>query len=70
MTKRLGRLAPALILALCQLSLFAQSPARQNGTSTSWSDEILKKETYATPPARHLNVSLTGKTITTDSASR
>ena len=79
MTKRLGRLAPALILALCQLSLFAQSPARQNGTSRSWADEILKKETYATPPAepanavlapRHLNVSLTGKTITTDSASR
>ena len=68
MTKRVGRLAPALILALCQLSLFAQSPARQNGASTSWADEILKKETYATPPPeladavlapRHLNVSLT-----------
>ena len=68
MTKRVGRLAPALILALCQLSLFAQSTARQNGASTSWADEILKKETYATPPPeladavlapRHLNVSLT-----------
>ena len=50
MTKRVGRLAPALILALCQLSLLAQSTARQNGASTSWADEILKKETYATPP--------------------
>ena len=43
MTKRVGRLAPALILALCQLSLFAQSTARQNGATTSSADEILKK---------------------------
>ncbi len=57
------RLAPALVLALSQLSLMAQGPA-QNG---SWADEIIKKESYATPPPeladavlapRHLNVSL------------
>ena len=57
------RLAPALVLALAQLSLTAQSPA-QNG---SWADEIIKKESYATPPPeladavlapRHLNVNL------------
>ena len=63
MTKRLARLAPALVLALCQLSLFAQSPAQKN----SWADDILKQEHYATPPPeladavlapRHLNVSL------------
>ena len=67
MTKRLARLAPALVLALCQLSLFAQSPARPTAPPPSWADEILKKETYATPPPelaeavlapRHLNVSL------------
>ena len=40
------RLAPALVLALAQLSLMAQAPA-QNG---SWADEIIKKESYATPP--------------------
>ncbi|MEX1128907.1 MAG: prolyl oligopeptidase family serine peptidase, partial [Vicinamibacterales bacterium] len=59
----LARLAPALVLALCQLSLTAQGPS-QNG---SWADEIIKKESYATPPPeladavlapRHLNVSL------------
>ena len=63
MTKRLARFAPALVLALCQFTLMAQSPA-QNG---SWADDILKKETYATPPSeladavlapRYLNVSL------------
>ncbi len=57
------RLAPALVLALSQLSLMAQGPA-QNG---SWADEIIKKESYATPPPeladavlapRHLNVNL------------
>ena len=68
MTKRLARLAPALVLALCQLSLFAQSPApRPAAPPPSWADEILKKETYATPPPelaeavlapRHLNVTL------------
>jgi len=67
MTKRVARLPPALVLALCQFSLFAQSPARQNGTPTSWADDILTKETYATPPPelvdavlapRHLNISL------------
>ena len=63
MTKRMARVAPALVLALCQLTLMAQSPA-QNG---SWADEIIKTEGYATPPPeladavlapRHLNVSL------------
>src|SRR5918993_3536582 len=57
------RLAPALVLALAQLSLTAQGPV-QNG---SWADEIIKKESYATPPPeladavlapRHLNVNL------------
>ena len=57
------RLAPALVLALAQLSLTAQVPA-QNG---SWADDIIKKESYATPPPeladavlapRHLNVNL------------
>ena len=64
MTKRMARLAPALVLALCQLSLFAQGPAQNK---TSWADEIIKQETYATPPRevadavlapRHLNVTL------------
>jgi dipeptidyl aminopeptidase/acylaminoacyl peptidase len=64
MTKRLARLTPVLVLVLCQFSLFAQGPARQNG---SWADEIINKETYATPPPeladavlapRHLNISL------------
>ena len=63
MTKRLARLAPALVLALCQLTLMAQSPA-QNG---SWADDVLKKDTYTSPPPeladavlapRYLNVSL------------
>jgi dipeptidyl aminopeptidase/acylaminoacyl peptidase len=48
MTTRIARLVPATILALCQLSLFAQSPTQSKG---SWADEILKQETYATPPA-------------------
>src|SRR5687768_5479153 len=64
MTKWLARLTPALVLALCQLSLMAQSQVR-NG---SWADEIIKQDTYATPPPelsdavlapRYLNVSLT-----------
>ena len=63
MTKRFARLMPAAVLALCQLSLFAQGPS----PSKNWADEILKQETYATPPPeladavlapRHLNVSL------------
>src|SRR5688572_21438103 len=70
MTKRVVRLVPALVLVLCQFSLFAQSPAprAKNGASISWADEIIARETYATPPPeladavlapRHLNVSLT-----------
>ena len=47
MTKRFARLLPAAVLALCQLSLFAQSPAQKGST---WADDILKQETYATPP--------------------
>jgi dipeptidyl aminopeptidase/acylaminoacyl peptidase len=63
MLKRLARLTPALVLALCQFTIMAQTPA-QNG---SWADEIISKESYATPPSeladavlapRHLNVSL------------
>ena len=64
MTKWMARLAPALVLGLVgQFSLLAQGPA-QNG---SWADEIIKKESYATPPPeladavlapRHLNVTL------------
>ena len=48
MTKWLARLVPAAVLAVCQLSVFAQAPARQNGTS--WADDIIKQESYATPP--------------------
>jgi dipeptidyl aminopeptidase/acylaminoacyl peptidase len=64
MTKWLARLAPALVLALCQYTLMAQGPAPRNG---SWADDIIKQESYATPPPeladavlapRHLNVSL------------
>jgi dipeptidyl aminopeptidase/acylaminoacyl peptidase len=64
MTKRFARLTPALVLALFQLSLIAQTPA-QNG---SWADAIIKQDTYATPPPelvdavlapRYLNISLT-----------
>jgi dipeptidyl aminopeptidase/acylaminoacyl peptidase len=67
MTKCLARLAPALVLALCQFSVFAQSPARQGNPAPTWADDILKKETYATPPPelaeavlapRYLNVAL------------
>ena len=72
MTKWLARLAPALVLALCQLTLMAQSPSTGSGQAAlaqngSWADEILKSDTYATPPPelvdavlapRHLNVSL------------
>ncbi len=66
MTKWLARLAPALVLALCQLTLMAQAPstgsgqapsngsgqtpARSAGQSGSWADEILQTESYATPP--------------------
>ena len=68
MTKRFVRLTPALVLALCQLPLLAQGPARQKGAApSSWADDILKQESYATPPAevadavlapRYLNVNL------------
>src|SRR5829696_6461761 len=68
MTKRFARFAPALVLAACQFSLYAQSPAPQSRqNSSSWADEIIKKEGYVTPPAevadavlapRHLNVNL------------
>ena len=65
MTKRFARLMPAAVLALCQLSLFAQSPTQSKGSS--WADDIIKQETYATPPPelvdavlapRHKNVTL------------
>ena len=67
MKKWLARLAPAAVLAVCQLSLFAQAPARQN--TASWADDIIKQESYATPPPeladavlapRYLNLTLSG----------
>lgn len=63
MMKRLARLAPALVLALCQLTLMAQTQSK----GSSWADEILQAEGYVTPPPelaeavlapRHLNVTL------------
>ena len=65
MTKWLARLAPALVLAVCHLTLMAQGPAPAQ--KSTWADEIIKQDTYATPPPeladavlapRHLNVSL------------
>ena len=54
-TKRFVRLAPVVLLVLLSVPMLAQSgqPAGvgQAGRSTSWADEIIKQETYATPPA-------------------
>src|SRR5215218_2415083 len=68
MTKRFARFAPALVLVACQFTLYAQSPAPQSRqNSSSWADDIIKKEGYVTPPPevadavlapRHLNVNL------------
>src|SRR5688572_9270303 len=70
MTKRFVGLAPALLLVLLSVPMLAQSGqtgAGQTGRSTSWADEIIKQETYATPPAeladavlapRYKNISL------------
>lgn len=67
MTKRFARVAPALVLAAWQFPLSAQSSAPQTPQSSSWADEIVKKEGYVTPPAEvadavlapsHLNVTL------------
>jgi dipeptidyl aminopeptidase/acylaminoacyl peptidase len=68
MTKWFARLAPALVLALCQYTLAAQGPAQQPAAGpSSWADDIIKKEGYVTPPAelldavtapRYLNVTL------------
>ena len=67
MTKRFARFAPALVLAACQLTLYAQSPAPRSPQNSSWADDIIKKEGYVTPPSevadavlapRHLNVNL------------
>ncbi|HUF47640.1 MAG TPA: prolyl oligopeptidase family serine peptidase [Vicinamibacterales bacterium] len=61
-TSRWTRLVLIAAAALLPLSLLAQSPQ-----STSWADEIIKKEGYVTPPKevadavlapRHLNVTL------------
>jgi len=68
-TRRLVRFAPALLLALLPLTLTAQQqPAAPGGAKASWADEILKTESYVTPPPevadavlipRYLNISLT-----------
>jgi dipeptidyl aminopeptidase/acylaminoacyl peptidase len=53
MTKRFVGLAPALFLVLLSVPMLAQSGQSgvgQTGRSTSWADEIIKQETYATPP--------------------
>jgi dipeptidyl aminopeptidase/acylaminoacyl peptidase len=59
------RAAPVLLLLLIPLRIAGQSAQTSN---TSWADEIIKQETYATPPRelaeavlapRHLNISLT-----------
>ena len=65
---RLLRLVPAVLMAVLPLSLLAQGPAREPGsTPPGWADEVLKQEGYATPPApladavlapRHLNIAL------------
>jgi dipeptidyl aminopeptidase/acylaminoacyl peptidase len=63
---RLLRAAPVLLLLLVPLRLAGQT-AQNNGPATV--DDIIKQETYATPPRelaeavlapRHLNISLTG----------
>jgi dienelactone hydrolase len=64
---RAGRIVIVLLMALLPLSLLAQSRPQAPAT-TSWADEIIKKEGYASPPPelasavtapRHMNVSLT-----------
>jgi dipeptidyl aminopeptidase/acylaminoacyl peptidase len=61
---RLVRFTPALLLVLLSAQLFAQQAA----TSPTWADDILKQESYATPPPeladavlapRYKNVALT-----------
>ena len=49
MTKRVARLAPVLLLVLFSIPILAQNA--QGPSSSSWADDILKQETYATPPA-------------------
>ena len=67
-SRRLLRVAPALLFALAQLPLVAQQkPAAPDGPA-SWADAVLKTEAYVTPPKeladavlipRYLNISLT-----------
>jgi dipeptidyl aminopeptidase/acylaminoacyl peptidase len=65
---RVARFVPALVLALLPFTLLAQGPAGGQAAPSSWADEILKQDAYASPPKeladavlapRHLNVSLT-----------
>lgn len=62
---RLRRAIPLLILLL---PLFHAAGRAQQGNATHWADDVLKQESYATPPKeiaeavlapRHLNVTLT-----------
>jgi dipeptidyl aminopeptidase/acylaminoacyl peptidase len=53
-TTRLVRLAPALLVVLLSVPMLAQSArpgVERAGRSPSWADEIIKQETFATPPA-------------------
>src|SRR6187551_2841112 len=61
--QRLVRVAPALLLLLIPLRL-----AGQQGPPSNWADNVIKQQTYQTPPKeladavlapRYLNVSLT-----------
>ena len=67
-SRRLFRVAPALLVVLTQWPLVArQAPERATAPST-WADDVLKTEKYVTPPQeladavlipRYLNISLT-----------
>lgn len=63
---RMLGLAAAVVVSLLHLPLVAQTSAPQS-PSSGWADQVLKQETYATPPfeladavmaPRHLNVTL------------
>ncbi len=64
MSRRVARFAPAVVLVLLSASLLAQQAA----SPSSWADDIIKQESYATPPPeladavlapRYKNVALT-----------
>ena len=70
--RRLVRLAPVLLLLFIPLRIAGQAPARQAPAQSSvegsnWADDIIKQDSYATPPRelaeavlapRHLNITL------------